>query len=344
MIWGLFGKKKPAGDKDRKKQSPFYRKRPLRKLSDADNAVEAPMVEAETEPTSIILPGERDRLGQILLDEKIISWEDLQKAIALQQRTSPKKFLGEILIDMKLLNEEMLVSAISKQTRLPYIKISDYRIPKEVLNTIPRSFIETYQVLPIDKMGRVLIIAMVNPNNREAITELEKATGLKVKQVLCRLSEFKQAVHALFKSQGEPESPKTEIIHKVETIPSFEERITQPADDETRIEPAKEIPPAKAAPILKEEPAEPAPQPAPLRTQPEPAKPAPPVIATEIPVVVKEEAVTALSPVSEEEFRLALRAMATYLALTGKQYDKRERITPAEKVTEDEFNFFTTAY
>ncbi|MBI4712670.1 MAG: hypothetical protein HY762_05150 [Planctomycetes bacterium] len=326
MLWGLFGKKKPAGDKDRKKLSPLYRKRPLRKLSDADNAVEAPMAEAEIEPSSVILPGERDRLGQILLDEKIITWEDLQKAIALQQRTTPKKFLGEILIDMKLLNEEMLVSAISKQTRLPYIKISDYRIPKEVLNTIPRSFIETYQVLPIDKMGRVLIIAMVNPNNREAITELEKATGLKIKQVLCRLSEFKQAVHALFKSQGEPESPKTEIIHKVETIPSFEERIAppgEPANDES----ATKIIPPKAPP----------PPPPPV------AQPAPPVIATEIPVVVKEEAVAALNPVSEEEFRLALRAMAIYLALTGKQYDKRERITPAEKVTEDEFNFFTTA-
>jgi hypothetical protein len=251
MFWNLFSKKKEKGKKPLLKtlkppHAPKNMSAPPKHPKPAAAVPPAGETQAKPATTFIHVKGkEHSRLGELLLESKLISWETLQKALAVQEQTKPRKFLGEVLIEMNLISEETLVSYLSQQSRLPYIKINAHMVPKELLKEIPLSFIETNQLMPIDKIGKVLIVAMVNPNNKDSISNLENLTGYKVKPVICRLSEFKEVITILSSraktmapapAPAEPPREQSDRIH-VSDIP-FDKTAPSPVKPKDETAPA----------------------------------------------------------------------------------------------------------
>ncbi|MBI5778396.1 MAG: hypothetical protein HZA49_02950 [Planctomycetes bacterium] len=145
------------------------------------------------------------KLGEVLLQYNMISRENLEKALALQQKSfvssgpqdkavQKRKLLGEILIENNFVTEEQLLSAFARHCRIPYIKLNKYGLPKTAIQSVPVDLVIKHRVIPVDKIGSMLMLAVTDPYDTNAVEEIKAQTGLKVKTILCKQSEFSEMV------------------------------------------------------------------------------------------------------------------------------------------------------
>jgi hypothetical protein len=164
--------------------------------------VDANNTKTKTSDSVVIRIG---KLGEVLLQYSMISRENLEKALAIQQQSfipsgpqdkavQKRKLLGEILIENNFVTEEQLLSAFARHCRIPYIKLNKYGLPKEAIKSVPEDLILKHKVMPVDKIGSMLMLAVTDPYDTNAVEEVAAKTGLKVKSILCKQSEFAEMV------------------------------------------------------------------------------------------------------------------------------------------------------
>ncbi|HPO12454.1 MAG TPA: cyclic nucleotide-binding domain-containing protein [Candidatus Hydrogenedentes bacterium] len=160
----------------------------------------APAPQAGSEPSA-----PKKDLPQLLLDEGALTEEQLQKALALQKESGD--FIGEILIREGILDEKSLLSFLAKHCKIPHLSLLDYLIDKSIIGVIPQEICFKYRLLPIDKMGNNLTVAMVNPLDTEALQKVKECCpSLRIKPILCAYNHFETVSARLFGSSksGEP--------------------------------------------------------------------------------------------------------------------------------------------
>ena len=136
----------------------------------------------------------KTKLGELLLEKGVITKEQLEEALSLQRGRCKGKALGQILSESGFVGEEEIYGALAMQLGYPYIKIRNCSIDKEVLSLIPQDAAEKLSVLPIDKIGNILTVAMLNPLEEESLKDIEETLGLKIKIFVTTPSEFKKAI------------------------------------------------------------------------------------------------------------------------------------------------------
>ncbi|MBN8525195.1 MAG: hypothetical protein J0M02_07660 [Planctomycetes bacterium] len=102
--------------------------------------------------------------------------------------------LDSAAVAMGLITEEQLVNSLSQETWVPHLKVDKYEIRKKALDTVARDDAQHFGVFPVDKLGNLLTLAMVNPLDVEAIRQLEAKTGLDIKKVVATRSEIATAI------------------------------------------------------------------------------------------------------------------------------------------------------
>lgn len=133
-----------------------------------------------------------DRLGELLVREKIITSEQLKKAID-EQRSSGGK-LGANLIKLKLITENDLITFLSKQYGVPAVDLAAAEIDREIIKLIPEDVCKKYQILPISRAGSTLIMAMADPSNIFAIDDIKFLTGYNVDTVIASEAAIEGAI------------------------------------------------------------------------------------------------------------------------------------------------------
>ncbi|MDO6610580.1 ATPase, T2SS/T4P/T4SS family [Shewanella sp. 1_MG-2023] len=111
------------------------------------------------------------RLGDLLVQEHIITDDQLTQALS-EQRNSGKK-LGRTLIDLNCITEDQLLKFLSQQLNLPYLDISRLSIPTEVVNLIPEVQARRYRALVVEATADTVTLAMSDPADLQAIDNLE---------------------------------------------------------------------------------------------------------------------------------------------------------------------------
>ncbi|MCX8065139.1 MAG: DnaA/Hda family protein [Candidatus Hydrogenedentes bacterium] len=138
------------------------------------------------------------RLGEILLEDGLITLEQLAEALKIQSETG--KFLGCILIEKGYISKEAISSCLIKQCRVPHINPKEYDISNEVLRLIPEEVCRRRNLIPIDKLGRILTVAMVDPLDTEALEEVKTfCSDLRIKPILCSWEDLQEALDKAFK-------------------------------------------------------------------------------------------------------------------------------------------------
>lgn len=120
----------------------------------------------------------KKKLGEILLEAELITKEQLNNALTLQQGKNKK--LGKVLIELGYVNDMQIAEALTKQLSLPLINCNEYNPSVEVLSFISKGTAEKKLVFPIEKRGKVLNVAMANPLDWETIEDLGFETGLTI--------------------------------------------------------------------------------------------------------------------------------------------------------------------
>ena len=154
----------------------------------------------------------RKKLGELLVEYGIITQECLEEALEEQNRTGGK--IGEILISRGYVTEDVLLAFLGKEHNAPYVKLSEYgKIPDEVIKTLPENVARANTLIPIEKSGDVLTVAVGDPAFLEKTDDLYIRTGLKIKPVLANEREIKEAIDKYYTHKGTME----DILEEMET-------------------------------------------------------------------------------------------------------------------------------
>jgi len=122
------------------------------------------------------------KLGEILVACKLISEEELAKALKVQTQTG--EHLGSVLLALGYLKVEELQEPLGMQMGLPTVNLYNMEIDPTVLNLLPFEIMKKHLVLPIAAHSKSIIIAMVRPNDYNAIKEIEFFIGRSVQPVV----------------------------------------------------------------------------------------------------------------------------------------------------------------
>jgi HD-like signal output (HDOD) protein len=151
------------------------------------------------------------QIGTLLIQSGLITSEQLDEALRRQQREGGK--ILDILINSGVVETESLHQLLSKQSGVPTINLASYRLDNHLLALIPREMALREKVLPIDRLGKLLTVAMACPLDHATIDEVERLTGLKVKAMLCRWDEITKAVEKHYRPVSETEIVTVSFEH-----------------------------------------------------------------------------------------------------------------------------------
>jgi type IV pilus assembly protein PilB len=136
----------------------------------------------------------------MLVKSKLITEDQLKKALA-QQSTSGGR-LGSNLVKLAFLTEEDITSFLSKQYGVPSINLAHFEIDQSVIKLVPAEIAQKHMVIPINRKGSVLTVAMADPSNIFAIDDIKFLSGFKVEPVVAAETSIKNAINKHYDSAG----------------------------------------------------------------------------------------------------------------------------------------------
>ncbi|MBW7956692.1 MAG: type IV-A pilus assembly ATPase PilB [Deltaproteobacteria bacterium] len=139
-----------------------------------------------------------DRIGELLLRERLITPDQLNKAIDEQKKGGGR--LGYNLSKLGFISEKDLTSFLSRQYGIPTIDLSTQEVDHEVIKLIPEDVARKYQVIPISRTGSTLVVAMADPSNIFAIDDIKFLTGYNVEPLLASDAAIKNAIEKYYET------------------------------------------------------------------------------------------------------------------------------------------------
>ena len=139
------------------------------------------------------------QLGELLIERGVITHEQLQLSIAHQAQKGG--LIGEVLVELRFATEKDIAQALTCQYGFPYLPLANYEIDTEILQAVPVEACRRLCLIPIDKIGKSLTVAMSNPLNVQSIEEIEQLTGCMVQTFVSTATDIKQFIDRYYKTK-----------------------------------------------------------------------------------------------------------------------------------------------
>ncbi len=140
------------------------------------------------------------RLGELLVRESLISVQQLRKAQEEQQKTGSR--IGTALIKVGAIEESKLTDFLSKQYGVPAINLKEFDIDPEIIKLVPKDVAEKHLVVPVNRAGSSLIVAMCDPSNIYAVDDLKFLTGYNIEPVVSSEPAIREAIEKYYSEKG----------------------------------------------------------------------------------------------------------------------------------------------
>jgi type IV pilus assembly protein PilB len=141
------------------------------------------------------------KLGDLLLKQKLITPDQLETALKLQREEGGK--IGEALVRVGAVSESDITETLSQQFGVPSIDLAHFEIDPAIIKVVPGEVARKYGVLPVNKTGATLTIAMGDPTNVFAMDDIKFMTGYNVEPVVASEIALRKAID---KHYGTPRS------------------------------------------------------------------------------------------------------------------------------------------
>jgi len=141
------------------------------------------------------------RLGDLLVKEKIITAEQLAEAVKTQKENNCR--LGSALVKLGFLTDGDVTNFLSRQYGVPAINLSYFEIDPAVVKLIPYETAKRYQILPLSRVGASLTIAMVDPTNVFAMDDIKFMTGFNIEPVVASESSILEGIDKAYGAKKE---------------------------------------------------------------------------------------------------------------------------------------------
>ena len=169
---------------------------------------------------------QRKRLGEILVEEKLITDEQLKSA--LKQAKKMNKKLGQFLVQNGIVNESQIVDSISKQLQVEKYKAKNFPVQLELSKLFSIEDANKYQAAPLSKKGSLIKVAMTDPMDINALDSLEVITNSEVEPVICTEQELITLLNSIY---GRQMASRDEFLGEMEAIPDQDSEIATPTSD-----------------------------------------------------------------------------------------------------------------
>ena len=140
------------------------------------------------------------RIGEVLLERGLITRKKLEEALAHQKEHGG--LMGQVLIKLGMVTEEDVALALTAQYGFPYLPLDNYEIDIGLTALIPERIAREYCLIPIDRIGNALTLAMADPSNVKAIEDIEMMTKCVVQTFVSTPSDIEKAIVKHYKPSG----------------------------------------------------------------------------------------------------------------------------------------------
>ena len=185
------------------------------------------------------------RLGDLLVKEKIITPEQLDAAVRKQKGDGANARLGSVLVQLGFVTDEEVTNFLSRQYGVPAINLQYFEIDSSVVKLVPEETAKRYQILPLSRVGASLTIAMVDPTNVFAMDDIKFMTGFNIEPVVASESAILDAIGKAY-GQAISEENVEELLASMGEEADVELQADQEDIDLSELEKA-----ADEAPIVK---------------------------------------------------------------------------------------------
>ena len=141
------------------------------------------------------------RIGDLLVQNQVISHEQLMAALAEQKKTGRK--LGRTLIDLKFISETELLNFLSRQLQIPFLNINQYPRKPDVIKIIPESIARRFRVLLLENNANDVLLAMADPTDLLSIDELTRIVRKTIRPAVVRESDLLTVIDQSYRRTDE---------------------------------------------------------------------------------------------------------------------------------------------
>ncbi len=180
------------------------------------------------------------QIGQLLINSGLITEKQLETALKEQQSSQGEK-LGSIFIRLGFLDESKLVNFLGKQFNLPTIDLTNYEIDPHIKDLIPGETARKYKLIPIDKFGNILTLAVSDPSDYDALQDIRFITNCEVESIIAPESQIMETLDKYYEKENE----------LTEVLDNLEETAMEVIEDQEDVDVGKLENLSEDAPIIK---------------------------------------------------------------------------------------------
>ncbi|SCZ65128.1 GspE/PulE family protein [Thiohalomonas denitrificans] len=175
-----------------------------------------------------MIPKKKLRIGDLLVEHKIISENQLQTALS-EQRKSGRK-LGRMLLELGFIDEDQLLEFLSRQLQVPFVDLRHYRYKADAVRLVPETLARRYRAIVLDNSQDPVLVGMADPTDIFAFDELTKVLKRPIRQAVVRETDLLRTIDSVYRRTEEISSLAEELSEELSETDFDLERLGQAAD------------------------------------------------------------------------------------------------------------------
>jgi len=175
-----------------------------------------------------MIPRKKIRIGDLLVEHKIISEGQLTQALAEHKRTGHK--LGRTLIELGFLTEEQLLQFLSRQLQLPFIDLKHYKYNPETVRLVPETIARRYRAIALDDSQGSVLVGMADPTDIFAYDELSKILKKPLRLAVVHEADLLRTIDLVYRKTEEISNLAEELSEELSETDYDIEHLLQDSD------------------------------------------------------------------------------------------------------------------
>jgi MSHA biogenesis protein MshE len=148
-----------------------------------------------------MIPRKKVRIGDLLIQGKVISQTQLEQALADQKKTGRK--LGQVLIDNGIATEDAILKTLSEQLKIPYVDLLHYKFNPDIVRLIPEIQARRFRVIALASDASGVLVGMADPTNIFAYDELSNILNRPIRMAVVKERELLQTLDTVYRKTEE---------------------------------------------------------------------------------------------------------------------------------------------
>ena len=142
-------------------------------------------------------PRKKIRLGDLLIEHKLISQAQLEQALTKQKNSGQK--LGRVLIDDGFVTEDQILEVLSQQLKIPFVDLLHYKFNPETIKLIPEIQARRFRAVALSSDDKGIMVGMSDPTNIFAYDELSRVLQKPIRLAVVRESDLLKTIDTVYR-------------------------------------------------------------------------------------------------------------------------------------------------